>query len=117
MKRARTPFRPESAGTAPRRSADGRPASAAIAVAGRIPDGAVGALERRRGKGRRGRTHGSGAAGALAGLVGVVVIGADAAMATGWVTAATSFSTMSAAGGAGILTVVAPARFRITLCP
>jgi hypothetical protein len=59
----------------------------------------------------------SGAAGALSGLAGVVVIGADAAMATGWVTAATSFSTMSAASGAGILTVVAPARFRVTLCP
>jgi hypothetical protein len=57
-----------------------------------------------------------GAAGALSALVSVVVIGADAAMATGWVTAATSVSTLSAAGGAGIFTVVAPARFRVTLC-
>jgi hypothetical protein len=48
--------------------------------------------------------------------VGVVAIGADAAMATGWVTAATSVSTVSAAGGAGIFTVVAPATFRVTLC-
>jgi hypothetical protein len=59
----------------------------------------------------------SGAAGALSGLAAVVVIGADAAIATGWVMAATSFSTMSAAGGAGIFTVVAPATFRVTLCP
>ena len=58
----------------------------------------------------------SGAAGALSVLVGVVAIGADAAMATGWVTAATSVSTVSAAGGAGIFTVVAPATFRVTLC-
>ena len=57
-----------------------------------------------------------GAASALSGLVGIVVIGADAAMATGWVTAATSVSTLSAAGGEGIFTVVAPARFRVTLC-
>jgi hypothetical protein len=57
-----------------------------------------------------------GAADALSGLLGIVVIGADAAMATGWVTAATSVSTLSAAGGAGIFTVVAPATFRVTLC-
>jgi hypothetical protein len=57
-----------------------------------------------------------GAAGALSGLVGVVVIGADAAMATGWVAAAASVSTLSAAGGAGIFTVVAPATFSVTLC-
>jgi hypothetical protein len=48
--------------------------------------------------------------------VGVVVIGAEAAMATGWVSAAASVSTLSAAGGAGIFTVVAPATFRVTLC-
>jgi hypothetical protein len=37
-------------------------------------------------------------------------------MAAGSVAAATSVSTMSAAGGAGIFTVVAPATFRVTLC-
>jgi hypothetical protein len=37
-------------------------------------------------------------------------------MATGWVTAAASVSTLSAAGGAGIFTVVAPAALRVTFC-
>jgi hypothetical protein len=37
-------------------------------------------------------------------------------MDTGWVAAAASVSRLSAAGGAGIFTVVAPATFRVTLC-
>jgi hypothetical protein len=57
-----------------------------------------------------------GAAGVLPGLAGGVETEAGAVVAIGWVAAATSELTASAVGGAGIVTVVAPATFTVTLC-